>query len=105
VVYVEATIVDANGIIVPSASDLITFKATGPGSVVAVDSGDNASHEPFQATERRAYQGRCFALLKASAPRGRINVTATATGLAPGTAFVEAAAPSALHIGSRQTNR
>jgi beta-galactosidase len=89
VVYVEATVVDANGVIVPNASDLITFKATGPGRVVAVDSGDNASHEPFQASERNAYQGRCFALLKANAPRGRVNVTATASGLAPGTVSVE----------------
>jgi beta-galactosidase len=105
VVYVEATVVDANGVVVPSASDLITFKAAAPGRVVAVDSGDNASHEPFQATERRAYQGRCFALLKADAPRGRINVTAVATGLAPGTISVEAVPQSALHIGSRQTNR
>ncbi|HEX8186805.1 MAG TPA: glycoside hydrolase family 2 TIM barrel-domain containing protein [Pyrinomonadaceae bacterium] len=92
VVYVEATVVDADGTVVPDASDLITFEASGAGRVVAVDSGDNASHEPFQASERRAYQGRCFAILKASAPRGRINVTATAAGLAPGTANVEAVA-------------
>src|SRR3712207_7238081 len=52
--YVEAKVVDAGGTIVPGASDLITFKATGPGRVVAVDSGDNASHEPFQASQRRA---------------------------------------------------
>ena len=105
VVYVEATVVDANGIIVSSASDLITFKASGAGRVVAVDSGDNASHEPFQSTERRAYQGRCFALLKADAPKGRIDVTAAAPGLAPGTISVEAAPPSALNIGSRQKTR
>jgi beta-galactosidase len=89
VVYVEATIVDANGVIVPSASDLITFNVTGAGRVVAVDSGDNTSHEPFQATQRRAFQGRCFALLKADKPRGRVTVTASAPGLAGGTVTVE----------------
>ncbi|MBV8857828.1 MAG: DUF4982 domain-containing protein [Acidobacteria bacterium] len=105
VVYVEATVVGADGVVVPRASDLITFKADGAGRVVAVDSGDNASHEPFQATERRAYQGRCFALLKADASRGRIAVTATAAGLSPGTVSVEAAPASALNIGSRQKTR
>jgi len=105
VVYIEATVVDANGIIVPNASDLITFKASGAGRVVAVDSGDNASHEPFQASERHASQGRCFAMLKATAPRGRINVTATAAGLTPGSVSVAAAAPSSLTFGNRQTNR
>ncbi|HEX8117962.1 MAG TPA: DUF4982 domain-containing protein, partial [Pyrinomonadaceae bacterium] len=105
VVYVEATVVDANGVVVPSASDLITFNTSGAGRVVAVDSGDNASHEPFQASERRAYQGRCFAVLKATAARGRVNVTATAAGLAPGSVSVAAAPRSASNIGSRQTNR
>ncbi|MET0622249.1 MAG: glycoside hydrolase family 2 TIM barrel-domain containing protein [Pyrinomonadaceae bacterium] len=105
VVYVEATLVDANGVVVPNASDLVTFKATGPGRVVAVDSGDIASHEPFQTAERRAYQGRCFALLKADAPRGRINVTATAQGLAAGSVALDAAPPSALNIGGGRKNR
>jgi beta-galactosidase len=94
VVYVEALVVDADGVVVPTASDLITFKAAGPGRVVAVDSGDNASHEPFQASQRRAHQGRCFAVLKADKSKGRITVTASAPGLAGGTATVEAVASS-----------
>ena len=105
VVYVEATVVDAAGVVVPNASDLITFKAAGAASIVAVDSGDNASHEPFQASQRRAYQGRCFALLKADGPQGRVNVTAVAPGLAPGTISVNVIPPPALPIGTRRTNR
>ncbi len=80
--------VDANGVLVPNAADLVTFRVTGPGRVVAVDSGDNASHEPFQSSERKAYQGRCFAILKAVAPRGRITVNASAPGLASGSVTV-----------------
>jgi beta-galactosidase len=98
VVYVEATIVDANGVVVPGASDLVRFKVAGPGRVVAVDSGDNASHEPFQATERRAYQGRCFALLKSDAPRGPITLTAEAAGLAPGSVNLVAVGPSVFRL-------
>ncbi|HJQ31657.1 MAG TPA: glycoside hydrolase family 2 TIM barrel-domain containing protein [Pyrinomonadaceae bacterium] len=101
VVYFEATVVDANGVAVPTASDLITFKVTGPGRVVAVDSGDNASHEPFQASERRAFQGRCFALLKSDAPRGSITLTATAAGLAPASVNVTAVGPAAFRIAGR----
>ncbi|HEX6625188.1 MAG TPA: DUF4982 domain-containing protein, partial [Pyrinomonadaceae bacterium] len=94
VAYVTATVVDANGVIVPNAADLVTFRVTGPGRVVAVDSGDNASHEPFQASERKAYQGRCFAILKANASRGRINVNASAPGLAGGSIHLAAAPPA-----------
>ena len=105
VLYVEATVVDADGTVVPDAGDLVRFKVSGPGRVVAVDSGDNASHEPFQAAERRAYQGRCFALVKADAPRGRITLTATAPGLSGGSVSVEADAPSAFRVGDGRTNR
>jgi beta-galactosidase len=104
VVYVEATVVDANGIIVPGASDLISFRAKGPARVVAVDSGDNASHEPFQATERRAYQGRCFAVLKGTDARGRVNVTAAAQGLAPGSVTIEAAPASSFRVAGGPVN-
>ncbi|MEO7413850.1 MAG: sugar-binding domain-containing protein [Opitutaceae bacterium] len=91
--YVTATVVDAHGVAVPDATQSITFKATGAGQVVAVDSGDNGSHEPFQASERRAFQGRCFAIVKANAPRGRIRVTATSAGLDGGSITIEAVAP------------
>ena len=105
VAYVEATIVDENGVIVPAADDLVSFKVTGPGRVVAVDSGDNASHEPFQATARRAYQGRCFAILKATAASGRVKLAASARGLAPAAVTVEAASPAAFRIAGGPTNR
>lgn len=90
VVYVTATVVDENGVLVPSASDLITFKISGPGVVAAVDSGNNNSHEQFQAMERKAYQGRCFALLKAKAAAGRITLEASASGLKSKTITVNA---------------
>jgi beta-galactosidase len=82
VAFITATITDQNGIAAPSASDLISFRITGPGFIAAVDSGDNSNVEPFQASERRAYQGRCYAMIKASATRGKITVSASAPGLA-----------------------
>jgi beta-galactosidase len=88
VAFVTANIVDAQGVPVPSANALVSFALTGPGVIAAVDSADNASHEPFQATERRAFQGRCVAFVKATAATGPLTVTASAPGLAPGTALI-----------------
>ncbi len=90
---VRATVADANGVPVPGANDLITFKVTGPGVVAAVDNGDNASHEPFQASERYAYLGQCVAFVKATAPSGQITLTASAPGLASGSVRLTAVAP------------
>ena len=81
VVYVTATVVDENGVVIPNAADLITFKTSGDGVVAAVESGDNSSHEPFQASERHAYQGRCFAILKATRAPGKVTIEASATGV------------------------
>src|SRR6266542_1806431 len=79
--YVTVTVADPNGVIVPNAQDLVTFKIAGPGIIAAVDSADNNSHEPFQASERRAYQGRCFVMIKSTLASGRITLAASAPGL------------------------
>ncbi len=90
VAYVTATVVDEHGIRVPSADNPVTFSVNGPGKVIAVDSADNASHEPFQAAERRAFRGRCLAILRATAPNGKITVTVSAPGLASSAVEIQA---------------
>lgn len=92
---VTAAIADENGIQNPKTNDLIGFKITGPGVIAAVDNGDRSSHELFQASERHAYQGQCFAMLKASAASGRITLTASAPGLADSSITIETTAPGA----------
>jgi len=90
VACVRMTIVDADGIQVPRADDLISFKTSGPGVIAAVDNNDTISHEPFQASERHAFQGECAAFVKATAASGKIVLTATATGLDSGSITIKA---------------
>ena len=88
VAYVTAEVVDAQGVVVPSAAQQITFAVSGPGAVIAVDNQDITSHESFQGNVRSAYQGRCIAIVRASAA-GRIAVSASAAGLKGGTVSME----------------
>lgn len=88
--FITATIVDENGVHVPTARDLVAFKIVGSGFIAAVDSADNNSHEPFQATERRAFQGRCAVMLKANAASGQITLEASAAGLTSDTITIAA---------------
>jgi beta-galactosidase len=60
---------------------LISFNATGSGSIVAVDSADNTDHDPFQTTKRKAFKGRCLAYIKTDKASGALTVTATAGDL------------------------
>jgi beta-galactosidase len=93
VAFVKATVVDADGVTVPRAKDLIRFSIAGLGVIAAVDNADNMSIEPFQASERSAYQGVCFAMVKQHGPVGakksaegkKIVLTAQAEGLESGT--------------------
>jgi beta-galactosidase len=73
--HIEVRLVDANGTIVPDASDPVKFEISGPGRIIAVDSGSVVSTEPFQASERKAYQGRCLAIVRATG-KGSFKLTA-----------------------------
>ena len=81
VAFVNAYVVDELGVVVPDAERLISFKIEGPGFIAAVDSANSNSHEPYQATERKSYQGVCLALIKANADKGKIKLTATSPEL------------------------
>lgn len=81
VAFVNALVLDDQGTVVPNADNLINFTVAGSGFVAAVDSANSNSHEPYQATQRQAFQGVCLALIKANANRGKMKVTATSANL------------------------
>jgi beta-galactosidase len=81
VAFVRAEVVDKHGVLVPGASNLVSFATSGPGVIAAVDSADNASHESFQASQRKAFRGECVVYIKANAPAGNIKIRATSPGL------------------------
>jgi beta-galactosidase len=78
---VNVAVVDENGTLVPDADNLINFTAEGAGFVASVDSADSNSHDPYQATQRKAFQGMCLALLKANGDKGKIRLAATSQNL------------------------
>ena len=73
--YVEATVVDNAGNMVPTADNRITFDVTG-GEIVALDNGNPRDREPFRGTNnhnnsntsdnRRAFNGKALAIIKAT---------------------------------------
>ena len=87
VAFVTARVVDENGVPVPAADNLIVFEARLPGYIMATDSADLSSHDPFLSYERVAYQGRAVALVVARGA-GEIVVTARSEGLAAGSVTI-----------------
>jgi beta-galactosidase len=93
VAHLAVEVVDENGVRIPRATDQISFQVEGPGEIIAVDNGSIISHEPFQAEKRKAYQGRCLAIVRATADAGEIRVTVSADGLESDSVVIEAGKP------------
>jgi beta-galactosidase len=72
---------DAEGRVVPIASDLVQFSVTGDAKVIGVGNGDPSSHEADRADKRSAFNGLCMALVQATKKPGAVTVEATAPGL------------------------
>jgi len=82
--FITVRVVDANGVFCPLADNKIDFTVSGPGEIAAVDNGNAATTDPFQASWRRAFNGMALVIIR-SAPGGSgdIELTATSAGLAP----------------------
>jgi beta-galactosidase len=80
--YITVRIVDQNGHTVPRSRNLVRFEIDGAGEIVAVGNGDAASHEPFQATQRSAYNGLCQVIVRGKQDTpGDVTVKAHSEGL------------------------
>ena len=87
--FITLKVTDANGVLAPEASDLISFSISGPGEIVATDNGDAANLEPFPSWERNAFKGLALVIVRAKkGTPGIITVTAAAKGLAPATLVI-----------------
>src|SRR5579859_1686477 len=78
--FVEVRLVDANGLVVPTAGTLVHFDISGPGTIVGVDNGDLDDAEPFESRQRETRRGRCLVIVKSTRESGNINLTARAGG-------------------------
>lgn len=80
-VAVTATLVDKEGVRIPDSEALVRFAAEGQGRIAAVDNGNLIDHDPYQATQRKLYDGHAQALLRATGERGSVTLRARVDGL------------------------
>jgi len=78
---IEVSVVDAQGRVVPTAADLVTFQVQGAGTIAGVGNGDPTSHEADRAAQRHTFNGHCLVLIGAREQPGAIGLMASAPGL------------------------
>jgi beta-galactosidase len=88
--FVTVRIEDAEGNFCPLADNLVRFSVQGPGSIAGVDNGNPATFEPFQADQRRAFNGLALVIVRSSRGQpGDVVVEATSEGIQPARVVVK----------------
>ena len=83
---------DAQGRIMPVASNEVTFEITGAGKLIGVGNGDPSCHESDKGNKRSAFNGLCMAFVQANKQPGEIRVVASANGLEGASTIIQAEA-------------
>ena len=88
--FVTVNILDKDSTLVPHADNLVNFKIDGAGFIAGVDNGSQISHEPFKADYRKAFNGKCLAVIQSTGKAGDITLTATSDSLKSATVKITA---------------
>ena len=83
--YLTVNVEDANGVIVPTAKNRVTFKVEGSGVLAGLDNGVQADHQSFRDGDRAAHAGQLVGIVRAAKNAGSVKVTVSAEGLEPAT--------------------
>jgi len=78
---VKVAVVDAQGRLIPTATNQVAFVVSGPGTLSGVSSGDPSSHEPEHSAQGSAFNGLLMAVVQAQTTSGNIKVVAQSPGL------------------------
>ncbi|HZF14941.1 MAG TPA: beta-galactosidase GalB [Steroidobacteraceae bacterium] len=88
--FITVRIEDKDGKFCPLADNLVHFRVAGAGEIAAVDNGNAATIESFQAPYRQAFNGLALLIVRSTAGRGgAIDIVATAEGLSAGNLAIQ----------------
>jgi beta-galactosidase len=80
--FINATVLDSNGDIVPQATNPITFSLSGPGEILSTNNGDPTDLTVFPSLTRNAFSGLALAVVHANpGSSGKLVISAAAEGL------------------------
>jgi hypothetical protein len=80
IAHIQIQVVDADGLVVPTAEIEIEVVIEGPGVLAGLESGSLVSREDYQSNRRYTHKGQLMGYVKATGP-GRITVEARSTWL------------------------
>jgi len=83
-VVAQVAVLDSRGRVVPDADNRVEFHIGGPGRILGVGNGNPSDHDSDKANNRKAFHGRCMAVIEAgSHPDATIQLIVSSPGLTP----------------------
>lgn len=79
--FITVEILDKDGTLCPLADNNVRFSIEGPGFIAGVDNGCQTSMERFKSSARKAFNGKCLAVVQNNGQSGEIRLTAESDGL------------------------
>jgi len=79
--YITVELVDEKGNRNPKSDNLVEFVIEGEGTIIGVGNANPMSNESNQLPQRKAWQGRCLVIVKATNKTGAIKLTASVNGM------------------------
>jgi beta-galactosidase len=83
VAIISVAVVDADGLVVPTAGNLVQFNVSDGAAIIGVGNGDPSCHEPDKAHQRSVFSGLCQVIVQAGRIAGDVTFTAQSGGLQP----------------------
>jgi len=81
VAHLTVEVIDKDGYPVPDAGNLVRFDLRGAGHLIGVGNGDPMDHSSPKSNQRKAFHGRCLAIIQSTRTPGALDVRASAEGL------------------------
>lgn len=80
--FITVEVTDEEGNLCPFADNDIQFSLSGKAFIAGVGNGNPISLEAHKADHRRAFNGKCLLVVQNQGAKGKVKVTASASGLA-----------------------
>ena len=88
---VTVEVLDDAGRLAPTACPELKFDLRGPAVLLALGSGDPASHEPEHGDRHTAFNGLCLAIVQSTSEPGEMTLEISSSGLEGGQVELTAA--------------
>ncbi len=79
--FITVDILDKEGMLVPNANSLVSIKLTGNVTIAGVDNGSQTCHDPFLASQVKAFNGKCLVIIRSAEKPGNATVVLSAEGM------------------------